>query len=436
MKRNTRILVVLTIGITLLLCNDTVHAQQYKMRQVTGMTGMSFESTIYVKGPRKRTEEGGYQGMPPKPVRIEQCDKQRTVYLNDRKKLYFIEPFANENSDAVNNTIKPVKAGPVSNTAKSGGVIHNWYTITDTAERKKMYGFTARHIWTTQKIKPSADACMMKDSMLIKTDGWYIDLPEFNCSYGGYGNGGMGGYAQSGCQDKFVTHQSGKGKLGFPLIEKRTMIMGNGMARTSQFETNLETLEFSTAKPDSMLFEIPQGYSAAKNREELEEKFDVRAMVNPYSSKEDMPVKQTDPSAPKAAGITRIGVLLPKESNNLQAGALQEKIISTLTSGNFEAVAIASEDEAKQYHCDMVLSSEIVRMKQASKVGGLLRAIKNADPSAGTSFNVEANLTITNADGDNIRLQKNLNGKYSGNADEAAKKALEEGAAVLLRELN
>jgi hypothetical protein len=158
-------------------------AQQYKLRQANTMTGMKTESTIYVKGPRKRTEAGGYMGMS-SPTTIEQCDLKRTIKINDKKKLYFIEPFAkvDNNEEPVKQAAaKPAPVEKENQKIEKGGTIYFYSNITDTGERKKMYGFTARHIWTTQKIKPSADACSMKDSMIIKTDGWYIDLPEFNC---------------------------------------------------------------------------------------------------------------------------------------------------------------------------------------------------------------------------------------------------------------
>jgi hypothetical protein len=205
---------------------------------------------------RKRTEAGSMMGMPAPPVTIEQCDLQRTIKLNDKKKLYFIEPFAKETEEVIDEDAKPV--APVKNkpvapktTPQTGGVIYMWYNITDTGERKKMNGFIARHIWTSQKIKPSPDACTMKDSIIIKTDGWYIDLPQFNCpvKYRPSASTMPPNERQKpDCQDKFVTHRSGKGKLGFPLTETRTIIMGNKGAQTNEFSTSLETLEISTPK--------------------------------------------------------------------------------------------------------------------------------------------------------------------------------------------
>src|SRR5690606_32672651 len=112
-----------------------------------------------------------------------QCDSQRTIRINDKKRIYFIEPFAKEEEIiAEDNKMPKTKPGvaKAASKTKDGGVITMTYNMLDTGERKKVYGLTARRVWTTQKIKPSTDACTMKDSMIIKTDGWYIDLPQFN----------------------------------------------------------------------------------------------------------------------------------------------------------------------------------------------------------------------------------------------------------------
>ncbi len=240
---------------------NTAQTQQYKLKQSTSMMGMKSESTIYVKGMRKRTEPGSMMGMPAQPTTIEQCDLQRTIKINDKKKLYFIEPFSKDIEEVIDEDVKPVtpvKNKPVVAQTKpqTGGIIHMYYTITDTGERKKINGFTARHVWTSQKIKPSIDACSMKDSIIIKTDGWYIDLPQFNCPVQYRPSKSMmppNEKEKPDCQDKYITRRSGKGKLGFPLTETRTIIMGNNKAKTTEFETSLETIEFSSEKLDSML---------------------------------------------------------------------------------------------------------------------------------------------------------------------------------------
>ncbi len=420
-------------------------AQQYKLRQVNNMMGMKSESTIYVKGMRKRTEGGGIMGIGASLVTIEQCDLQRTVYLNEKKKLYYIEPFVSETEESSGEEVKPAAAKnkPVTTAPKQeekkGGAIHMYYNITDTGERKKMYGFTARHIWTTMKMKPSPDACMMKDSMIIKTDGWYIDMPEFNCPvrFAPATTSAAPGYKEPACRDRFVNHRSGKGKLGFALVEKRTMIMG-GKAASNTFETDLETLELSTARLDSMLFEIPPDFGEAKSREELEDKMDINALMKQYGVG-DNPVtgNQGNTGNPSAAGtkkpgMVRIGVFPPKAEESVETGGWQQHLAERLNQGNVEAITVANEEEARSRDCDYTLATEFTRIKQAGKVGGLLKAIKNADPSAASSYTIDAMMKLVKLADGSTKAQPKISGKYEGKPDEAAKKALDEGSRSVL----
>ncbi len=421
------------------ITSSDASAQEYKLRQTSSMMGMNSESTIYVKGMRKRTEPGAMMGMPAQPVTIEQCDLQRTIKINDKKKLYFIEPFAKDQDEVIDEDVKPaVKTKPAAIEPKKGGIITNWYNIRDTGERKKMYGFNARHVWTTQKMKPSPDACSMKDSFIIKTDGWYIDLPQFNCPvrYRPARTSAPDEQQKPDCQDKFVTRRSGKGKLGFPLQETRTIIMSGGGEQTSEFKTDIETLELSTMKLDSMLFEIPPGYTEAKSEEELQDKFDMNEMMNQYKdmnkdNKDDKPAADD----PKKEGVIRIGVYEPKGDEQIQASVLQQYLAEALTGGSIEALAVASEEEAKKYNCDYTLATDITRMKPASKVGGLIKVLKNADPNAATSYNIDAGMTLIKLADASVRLRPKLDGKYEGKPDDATKKVMDEGARQVLKEL-
>lgn len=427
--------------ISFFFCTNDCSAQQYKLKQTTGMMGMKTESTVYVKGMRKRTESAAMMGMPAPPVTIEQCDLQRTVKLNDKKKLYFIEPFAKDAEEVIDEDVKPTnvknKPVPTQIVPPKGGIINMWYNITDTGERKKMYGFTARHVWTSQKMKPSPDACGMKDSIIIKTDGWYIDLPQFNCPVQYKPTKSMmppNERQKPDCQDKFVTHRSGKGKLGFPLTETRTIIMGNSGPQTSNFETNLETIELSTEKLDSMLFEIPPGYTETKNESDLQDKFDMSDMMKQIQTTNpnfpsDKPIQPNQ----KPAGTIRIGVFEPQSEDQLQGSEMQQYLANILKGGNVDAIAVANEEEAKKYNCDYSLATTFVKIKQASKVGGLLKAIKNSDPNAASSFNIESDFTLTKLADGSVRLQQNQSGKYEGNVDGAAKKSLDEESRTVLK---
>jgi hypothetical protein len=435
-----QLLFILPVILLAVFAGDS-HAQgpHYKLRQVNSTMGMKSETTIYVKGKRKRTEATGMMGMPAPPVLIEQCDLQRYIKLNDKKKLYLIEPFGKDeviDDDAKPAAVKTKPVVPTKTTTQKGGTINMWYNISDTGERKKMNGFVARHVWTTQKMKPSPDACMMKDSMIIKTDGWYIDLPEFNCPVRYTPSTSMQSQKyEPECKDQFVSHRSGKGKLGFPLTETRTIILGG--SKTTEMTTSLETLEFSTPKLDSMLFEIPPGYQLAASEEELQNKMDMADMMNQYknAAKENMNTI-INPSNEKKPGVIRIGVFEPKGDGQIQQPAdLQQHLVGILSNGTIEAVAIAIEDDARKYSCDYILTTDFVRIKSGSKVGGLLKAIKNTDPNAASSFNIEANMTLTSVADGSTKLQPKVNAKYDGKIDDAAKKALDDGGRILLKGL-
>ena len=421
------------------LPNNTVYAQNYKLRQVTKVMGMNTESTIYVKGMRKRTEPGSMMGMPASPITIEQCDLQRTIKINDKKKLYYIEPFAKDDEEVIDEDVKNVpktKTPPKPTTIQKGGIIYISYSITDTGERKKMYGFNARHVWTSNKMVPSPESCTMKDSLLIKTDGLYIDLPQFNCpvNYKRYNNPQQTDRQKPECTDKFITRRRGKGKLGFPLVETTTIIMGDGKKSTSQFETNLETLELTTAKLDSMLFEIPIGYTETKNEQDLQDKLDINDIMNQYK-KNNNNNDNDKPAAndPKGSGKLRIGVLAPTGNDDINSSDLQQYLTGILIGGNVEAVTVSSEEEAKSSQCDYSLATTFVRIKSGSKVGGLLKAVKNADPNAASSFTIEANMILKNLADGSVKTQPKIDGKFEGKIDDAAKKAMDDGSRQVLR---
>ncbi len=444
------------ILIALVFISNPASAQQYKLKQVSNMMGMKTESTIYVKGSRKRTEGGGIMGMGADLVTIQQCDLQRYIKINDKKKMYFIEPFAKENEEVIDEDVTPApklkpvvtpKEKPVVVDTKKGGTITASYSINDTGDRKKIYGFTARHVWTVRRMMPSPDACTMKDSMMIKTDGWYIDLPQFNCPVQ-YRPARPPMRPQSGrpgerpvpnekpdCMDHFITHRSGKGKLGFPLSETTTMKMGGTGAKMNEFETSIETLDFSMAKLDSMLFEIPPGYTEAKDEAELQDKMDMNDMIRNAmnKAKENMPPVVNIEM--KKANVIRIGVYAPTGDDQVQPFLLQQHIVSTLTGGTIEAIAIASEEEAGKFKCDYTLTTAFTKLKSANKLGGILKAIKNADPNVTGSYNIQASLVLKAlADGSEKAKQK-VDGKYEGKVDDAAGKALDEGCTEVLKVL-
>ncbi len=426
--RNPALLVTI-----LLLAAGSVTAQNYKIRQVTSMNGQKMESTVYVKGSRKRTEGGAIMGIGGDVADVEQCDLRRNVKISDKKRSYFIEPFDDDSDPAPTPaTPRPTPSRPTP-TVK-GGVVTFVSNTTDTGERKQMFGMTARHIKTSLKVEASPDACM-KETFNVETDGWYIDLPQFSCPVtrrpqvpqmpAQRRDGG-------GCRDRIQFRTSGSGKLGFALQETRTMNNGE-----MSFSQTLETLEFSKATLESALFEIPQGYTEAGNASDLYGRPDLSAIMGGLGQDEsdgrpnrndNRNSQSSTMSVKKRAGIVRIGVYLPTDqsSEGVSTANLQAFLISRLAGGNVEAIAVGSEAEARNALCDYVLTSDISKLKQsaASKIGGILGKVTNTDDSSTRSFDAQVDFKLVSlGDGRTVALSKAAN-KSSGTAAQAAEAVL------------
>ncbi|HEX3102032.1 MAG TPA: hypothetical protein VHQ01_09585, partial [Pyrinomonadaceae bacterium] len=250
------------------------NAQNYKLKQTSSMNGQKTESTIYVRGQRKRTEGGGYMGMGGDVADVEQCDLKQNLKISDKKKMYAVEPFDTGSNDTPAPVSKTPTPRPKTATTR-GGVITYVSNITDTGERKQMFGMTARHIKSSMSMEASPDACSKQD-MSMETDGWYIDLPEFSCPFTMRPQTPqMPTERSGGCRDEIRSRSTGSGKLGFALMETRNMSMGGGMS----FTMSTETVEFSKATLDAALFDIPQGYARTDNSQDLYGKPDMAALM-------------------------------------------------------------------------------------------------------------------------------------------------------------
>lgn len=430
---------LISFAILLGLGATAAFAQNYKIKQSTSMSGHNMESTVYVKGSRKRTENGGMMGMTNDVATIEQCDLKRTVQVNDKKKLYYVD------STAVNEpSSTPVGKAPVATgKATKGGTVTHTSSIIDTGGRKQMFGLTARRIKTSMTVVSSPDACSKQD-MRIDTDGWYVDLPLFSCPFDPSPRSPMAPSAPQsrGCEDRIITKSTGTGKLGFALQMTQTMITaGQDVA----FSTTLDTLEFSKATLDDALFNVPATYTLANSSQSLYGSPDYSAMMKGSGNDdEDMPKSaagkpstyKTPVPGAKKAGVKRIGVLIPgnRTSEIVSATNLQQYLIRQLTVGNVEAVAVNSEADAKSLSCDYILTSDISKLKQstASKIGGLFGKVTNTDSSASRNYEAQVEFKLVLLTNGQSVLQDKASAKIAGDADMAAQGVLAQEAAAVL----
>src|SRR6185436_13233876 len=210
--------------------NKTATSSDIKIRQRMSMGGApGMETILYIKGARMRNESGGDLGF----TTILQCDLKRTLTLNEKAKTYLIS-----STDSMNTAGAAADGGgaattPVAPTQpQRGGVVNITNTMTDTGERKEMFGFTARHIKTSIVKTASPDACD-KDQK-VETDGWYIDFQyAFECP------GQTQKYQphavrpqRPDCQDEVRTKTIGTAKLGYPLLVTTTIYQPDGSTRS------------------------------------------------------------------------------------------------------------------------------------------------------------------------------------------------------------
>lgn len=430
MKKKIEILVVSAF---ILVLTSVSFAQNYKIRQTMSMNGQKMESTIYVKGARKRTESGGMMGMGGDVATVEQCDLKRNLKISDKKKMYAVEPF-DDGSDTTPNTKIQNPKSKIQN--QKGGTVTYASNITDTGERKQMFGMTARRVKTSMTMQASPDACM-SENMKIETDGWYIDLPEFSCPMTSRPQIPQMGEDSGGCRDKMIFKTSGGGKLGFPLSETRTMMMGDD--GDMSFTQTVETVEFSKATLDAGLFDIPAGYTLTDNAQSLYGKPDYSAMMKGQmndgddenkpknnQTKNQMSSMSSAPSA-KKAGAIRIGVYAPtnKAGENISTTNMQMFLVQQLTNGNVEAVPVAAESDARNANCDYVLTSDFSKLKQsaASKIGGMFGKVTGTETSAARNYDAQIDFKLVSLTGGKTVSNKAAN-KTESDLDRAAESVL------------
>jgi hypothetical protein len=386
------------------------------------MQGHDVTSTTWVKGPRKRTQQGAMMGMGGDVATIEQCDLKQYVQVNDKKKLYHVEPME---SDSGTTPTRPtgVKSQPVT----KGGTVTYVNNITDTGERKQMYGMTARHLKTSMSIESSPDACTKSD-MKMESDGWYIDLPSFSCPVN-LRPMNYGPQARGGCQDKVVFRNSGGGKLGFPLEETRTM-MFSGM--TSVQTTS--TVEFSRDPLEAALFDVPTSYTLVDDTSKLYGQPDMAEMMRAAQANndDDRPSGNMGGMNNAASSFsgTKIAVLMPtNRGEGVSTSGLQSFLVQQLTGGNVMGIAVSSEAEARSMGATYRLSSDITKLKQ-SKAGGLFGAVTGINAAA--KYDAEVNYKLIKLADGSTALSSKSSAKSETEAQAAAEGILGQEARAVL----
>ena len=232
---------------------ETANDIKVRTRTMAG-GGHTFEDTQYIKGARERREmnTGGASF-----VSVMQCDMRRQVQINEQAKTYMVHQLEAEAQAGGATTTNPAADAP----ARRGGVVTITNASTDTGERKQMFGHTARRIKTVTTIESSPDSCD-QSKMRTETDGWYIDIKYgLECRNlraapvtNPVTNGGR-------CLDQYRYKTAGTVTPGFPVDITVTSYGPDGASTTMR----REVVELSRETLDASLFEVPAGYTEAKD---------------------------------------------------------------------------------------------------------------------------------------------------------------------------
>ena len=383
---------------------QTTNDVKIRQRMSTG-NGPGSESLMYIKGQRMRTEMPGNVGF----TTIVQCDLKRTLTINENTKTYLISSTDGSGMPGMGEGDGGAVPG-VPNTQPQaqparGGIVNITNTVTDTGERKQMFGFTARRIKTSMVKTASPEAC--DKDMKIETDGWYIDFQyAFECPGQTQKYQSTGVRPQPGCKDDVRSKTVGTAKLGFPLLVTTTIYQPDGRTMTM----TQEVLELSKEPLSASLFDVPEGYTLAKNTNELYgiNPAAIAAAANPEANNNAAAASSASAAAATTAkkpGVIRIGVITPKVQ--LSAGdaartteTLRNSFASNLNGANVEVVQLSAGqlsqalDEARRAQCDYVLTVSLnIKKGGGSMFGRAIGNIASATtgiPTGGASNGIKA----------------------------------------------
>lgn len=262
----TRIIVA-----ALLLCAvETAARADIKLKLKTTENERSGESVVYIKGRRQRNDFTVKRpdGTTGSLAVIFQCDLKRQISFDPTKRVFYEHPHIGIQEFLARAEAQSARQLGRPRPVKYDGRLIETLTITDTGERRQMFGYTARHIKTTLTWEATPQGCP-QTPLRRETDGWYVDLLYATfCSYdiSGFDETELTVHDRSKCRDYYMSDskrysfdrkQVGTARFGFPLLltVKSYSDDGRPQTRTS------EVVEITNEELDASLFEPPAGYT-------------------------------------------------------------------------------------------------------------------------------------------------------------------------------
>ena len=220
----------------------------------------STESTEYIQADRRRDEHSGFVGyrlwpngrdiyrQTPRTALIKRCDLQKTFLINfdDRQFTEWpVVPVPTVHDLQVGAEACPPADAPAPTMRVETETV-------DTGERKEIFGRSARHMITRQRIIPLSGSARAERVTVI--DGWYIDLDtRLTCEpWADTGHGFALGYKHGEQPPRPTFVNIGEPERGYAVRLRTT-------EGDSLFE--MDVAELSTFALDPSLFEVPAGFA-------------------------------------------------------------------------------------------------------------------------------------------------------------------------------
>lgn len=393
-----------------------------RVKQKVTTSGQTMESTRSIKGSRERTETKIEMADPdaaaffPQIASITQCDLRRNVRVNDRARLYMVEPFATamETAPVTRTTPEPTRR---TTTTRQGGTITITYTVRDTGERKMMFGLQARHLITTNEMESSADSCNGPSKTKMEYDGWYVDFSaEFNCPQATPDIPRSPRAERPDCTDRFITKGSAAARLGFLLEGTMKMFGPDGSVQMTQ---TTETLELSRSPLDIALFDIPVGYREVTSAQDL---YAIQMPSTGMPSASNRRPATSAPSAPTAKSVA-VNINVIGGPANVRAEA-EQYIRGKIAERGLRAVTGTG---------DYVLNVDFKQVKEsaAGKIGGIFGKVTGVDAKVGK---VDIDMTATLSGG--ATGQAKVKSKFDGPLSDALRTAIDQALDQVLRNID
>jgi len=243
--------------IVALLLSTTLAAQAQDLHIKKNITvgGYSVSSTeTSIHGARERIVSQTPTGNT---ITLHQCDRKQTVTINEQAQTYFVSRDPQDEA-----AVKAAALAAGTQDATSGAYITETSAVTDTGERKTLYGYQARHLKAKVSVQSSQSACSQVNQS-YEIDGWYADISKdlaTACQQF------LPPVRQNdGCSDLIIRKRSGSAKPGYPMDE--TLTLHNADGSTQQIGTRVSEITKQTLEKE--LFEVPAGYTKVSSFSEL-----------------------------------------------------------------------------------------------------------------------------------------------------------------------